>query len=249
MAWYHKILIWFVVLSMAAPGIMTAITLGAMANLRSFGSGVADGAPGVVSDPTIPETLPPGWLEPATTPPTIPLIAVVPPLESVPTETSAPPQADPAATTAPPEQPSMSAPPAVMDDSGGDGGGPGKSVFAAIILALTLLTVIGLRVRSRSDPKRLADGSDRAAVRDRWGDRCAYRWVMWGRCDGPLEYDHQVAHSRGGRTKPRNLQPICARHHRPKGATPNRVHVFANAVPVIGHAIYAQRWIRAELLS
>ncbi len=119
--------------------------------------------------------------------------------------------------------------------------------FAEVALVAALVLVV-LRWHGRRDPKRLADRADRHEVYRTWGRRCAYRWVTWHRCAGPLQIDHQRPHSHGGRSTVRNFQPLCQSHNvRWKRTTSNARFVWNNAIPIVGHAIYLRRWCRAAL--
>ena len=117
-----------------------------------------------------------------------------------------------------------------------------------LFVAATILLIVAILLSGGGrDPKRLADRTDRAIVLRRWGRRCAFRWITWHRCRGPIVMDHQRPHSRGGRTVPRNLQPACARHNSTKGAIPNRRFVLRHTIPVVGPVVYFVRWWRAEV--
>lgn len=117
--------------------------------------------------------------------------------------------------------------------------------LAAIAAGVVALVVAVWLWRPR-DGDRLATSEQRRSAMRRW-DGCAYRFpVSWRRCRGAIEIDHQRPHSRGGRTVDRNLQPLCERHHDPKGTRHNALHVLLTAVPVIGHLTYVARRNRAE---
>ena len=118
------------------------------------------------------------------------------------------------------------------------------AVVAAVVAGVVALIVVVWLCRPRG--ARLASRGQRASALRRW-DGCAYRPpVSWRRCRGVIEIDHQRPWSRGGRTVDRNLQPLCERHHDPKGTRHNALHVLLFSVPVVGHLTYIARRGRAE---
>jgi 5-methylcytosine-specific restriction endonuclease McrA len=112
-------------------------------------------------------------------------------------------------------------------------------------LAGGLVVVVLLSVRCRRG-ERCFNGSAERDVYRRWGPQCAYRWVVPHRCTGGLQIDHQWPHSRGGRTKSSNGQPLCAAVNQRKGTRHNWPFVLSRSIPVFGWLLYLARWVRAE---
>jgi hypothetical protein len=135
--------------------------------------------------------------------------------------------------------------------------GLGGALVAAIAIGCGILAAICaaviVRTRRGTDPNRLFTGRVRRDAFARWGGKCAYRWpVMGGGCSSyetggsGLEGDHQIAWSATQDTSEWNAQPLCARHHGPKGTTPNAEFVRTNATKIIGPVWYLARWVRCE---
>ena len=116
-------------------------------------------------------------------------------------------------------------------------------VFVAVGVAVVVLLLFRLRKGDRLFNHRQQRESAR-----RWGgERCAYRWpVTWHRCRDGIEWDHQIAYSRGGRTRSGNCQPLCGAANRRKGATFNGWYVIRHGW-VVGTLIYFVRWMKAEV--
>jgi hypothetical protein len=123
-------------------------------------------------------------------------------------------------------------------------------IWLSGVLVLGVLALVVVRAL-RQGRERLYQGAARSEVFARWNGKCAYRFpVMWHRCSGRLQVDHQVPASVGlrGRTRVRNGQPLCGSMNRRKSASRNSMFVAKNAIPAIGHVWYAGRWFFAELV-
>lgn len=156
----------------------------------------------------------------------------------------APPATEPAAPTTTVFVPITSRPEPAR---GGDSDGFGIPIGYAFAVGAVVVK-IGWGKLAHLFGDRLASDADRANVVGRWGGKCAYRFpVMLSRCEGPIQIDHQKAHSRGGRTRKRNMQPLCRRHNTRKGATHNVVELLQHGIAGIGWVWYLLfRWLPAE---
>lgn len=116
-----------------------------------------------------------------------------------------------------------------------------------VIAALVVIVLAAVRLRRG---ERFATHSQRVATYERWGKKCAYRWVIFHRCTGdlydPFEIDHQWPHSRGGRSRISNFQPLCKKINGRKNDSHNWPFVLRHGIPVVGWVIYLCRWVRAE---
>jgi hypothetical protein len=70
------------------------------------------------------------------------------------------------------------------------------------------------------DQVRLFTGVDRAAILSRAGQQCERHGLLFGRCSETekLQADHVHPHSKGGGTTVANVQVLCSRHNKQKGA-------------------------------
>lgn len=125
-----------------------------------------------------------------------------------------------------------------------------QNVALLTILATCVVVVlVARRDGVQREPRVCSDAEWRDVLR-RWGPRCAYRWpVVPHICRHGIHRGHQKAHSRGGRSNGRNTQPECGKVNMRKGATSNARYVATRSIPVVGHAWYLCRWLRAEVFN
>lgn len=101
------------------------------------------------------------------------------------------------------------------------------------------------------DRARNLDARQTAEMYRRWGSRCAYRYSLLPFagpffCRGPLRRAHQVAHSKGGRSRPGNVFPLCQKHNARMKARSNAWWWLTRSIPLLGHLLIGRRWVTAE---
>lgn len=102
-----------------------------------------------------------------------------------------------------------------------------------IPLGILLLVIIAMRSpagrsRPERDPKRGFTAEERRRSFELAGHRCEHKHPLWTRCtNSPSQGDHIFPWSKGGWTRPSNLQALCAFHNnRKSGGIPTRMYVW-----------------------
>jgi 5-methylcytosine-specific restriction endonuclease McrA len=120
----------------------------------------------------------------------------------------------------------------------------------AILAGCVVVFLVARHDGTRRRDDRLFTGAMRSEVYRRWGRKCAYRWpVVPHICGDGDHVDHQKAYSKGGKTEASNGSPLCGKVNTRKGATSNARYVATRSIPVVGHAWYLCRWLRAEVFN
>ena len=101
-------------------------------------------------------------------------------------------------------------------------------IGAAILLIVFMGSPAGRSRPSDRDPRRGFTADERRHSFEIAGHRCEHKHPLWTRCTNtPSQADHVFPWSKGGWTRPSNLQALCAFHNnRKSGSVPTRMYVW-----------------------
>lgn len=97
-----------------------------------------------------------------------------------------------------------------------------------VVLALIAGSPAGRSHPTDRDPRRAFTADERRHSFEIAGHRCEHKNPLWMRCTNtPSQADHIFPWSKGGWTRPSNLQALCAFHNnRKSGSVPTKMYVW-----------------------